>query len=248
MRRLHAHPGSLDQPGPIRLEGDEAHHALRVRRLREGDRVELIDGAGTVLPGRVAAADGRGRWIEIEPAGPAARVEPVRPRLEVCSAAPKGDRLGAMIDQLSQLGAASWRPLNSARSVVDPREAKLDRLRRVAIESAKQCGRAWVLEIGDAVSLEQALDAPGSTRVLVCDAGGAGAPTDPPEAVRLIVGPEGGLSDEELELAGQRGATAVRLGPHTMRIEAAAAAAAAILMRDATSPAPRGYTSQEVET
>ncbi len=247
MHRIYVETGVLDGGPTIRVEGEEAHHALRVRRAREGDALELFDGAGAVTRARLAGADGRGRWLEAELSGPVARHQRAVPRVAICSAVPKGDRVSSMIDQLSQLGVASWRPLNAERSVVEPRGAKLDRLRRVAIEAAKQSGRAWVMQIGESCTLGESLDAGKDTAVFVCDGAGGPAPSPSPGAISVIVGPEGGLTEGELSLAAERGARAVRLGPHTMRIETAAVAAGALLMRDATSPAPGRYTSEEVE-
>ena len=68
-----------------------------------------------------------------------------KPRVTVLASAPKGDRLEAMIDGLSQVGASAYAPLASERTIVEPRQGKLDRLTRIAIESMKQCGRAWML-------------------------------------------------------------------------------------------------------
>ncbi|MEZ6241969.1 MAG: RsmE family RNA methyltransferase [Phycisphaerales bacterium] len=244
MHRVHVDPEALSAGGALRVEGEEAHHALRVRRVRVGEAVELFDAQGGVAPGRLADADSRGRWLDLELTGPVERRGAPTPWVELVCPAPKGDRLATMIDQLSQLGVASWRPLTTRRSVVEPRDAKLERLTRVALEAAKQCGRAWVMRLAEITTLDEVMDADDGLVTLVGDAGGE-APPGALERVRVILGPEGGLTGEELALVTARGAIPTRLGPHTMRIETAAVAAGAILMRDATATTVDGYTKEE---
>jgi 16S rRNA (uracil1498-N3)-methyltransferase len=228
--------GSRPNPGDVvRMTGDEARHALKVKRLAERERVELLDGAGFVATGEVSGAStpgGGGVWLEVRVGETGIRPR-VSPRVEVCSATPKGPRAGELVEQLSQVGAAAWRPLVTERGVVDPADAKLDRLRRVALESAKQCGRAWVMEIGEAIGLEAALAGGGT--VVVADAGG-GAYRAPGGAggIRLIIGPEGGWSGGERDtIARAQGVRLACFGPHVMRIETAAVAGAAIALSSA---------------
>jgi 16S rRNA (uracil1498-N3)-methyltransferase len=220
---------------PIEVVGSEAHHALRVKRLRTGDAVELFDGLGRTLAGVVAGDTGTKRdpVLLVEPAGPPVDHPRPTPAVEVCAPAPKGDRLDWMLDQLSQAGATAWRPLVCERGERDPRPATLDRLARLCVESAKQCGRAWVLEIGAPITLADALDpgAADATRILAADAaGGAVGRYCPAGSFRLLVGPEGGWSPRERTLLADRGAAFVRLGPFVLRTESAAAIGAAILM------------------
>ncbi len=220
----------------VRLSGDEAKHALRVKRVGVGDPVELLDGAGFVGSGAVERASvpgGGGAWLDVRVAS-ARTASPVLPRVEVCSATPKGPRAGELIEQLSQVGAACWRPLDTERGVVDPGDLKLDRLRRVALESAKQCGRAWVMEIGEPIALEAALAAGGAAVVIADGAGGAYRGGSGAATIRLLIGPEGGWSDAERgRIAAAPAAVLAGFGPHVMRIETAAVAAAAIVLHAA---------------
>jgi 16S rRNA (uracil1498-N3)-methyltransferase len=226
----------------ILIEGDEARHALRVKRVRAGEHVELMDGRGTVAagvvadaPGAAASAPGKRHgkddlYVRIENMR---RIEPTHPRVEVWSAAPKGSRIDEMIDQLSQVGAAEWRPLETARGVVDPRETKLERLTRIAAEAGKQCGRAWTLTIGPRATFDDAIRATPGVSIIIADASGAPwNPQLPPDikAIRLMIGPEGGWTPEELEKARSAAATIARFGLHVMRIETAAAIACGILL------------------
>ncbi len=229
-------------PGPnerMTISGEEAEHAVRVKRIAIGEQVGLMDGAGVIATASVTAASrGGGRrsgpQLELligarrEVAYPGAT-----PIVEVMTAVPKGSRVDELVEQLSQVGAASWSPLQAERGVVEPRDAKLARLERIARESAKQCGRAWVMRIGPRVGFAGALGAQGRMRIIVADATGvewavAGSP--PPGVVRLLVGPEGGWTNEELAAARAAGAEVIRFGPHVMRIETAAVAACAVVM------------------
>ncbi len=227
-----------DLPGQgreVRIDGEEAHHAVRVKRLAEGDIIGLLDGAGAVATARIGSIDKhRGEWSITALVENCERAERARPVVEVWASTPKGDRLETMIDGLSQVGAASWHALETERTVVEPRGGKIERLRRTCIESMKQCGRAWMLEIGPAGTLADALNAQGRA-IIMADGGGqdwqsARATLGGMQSVRLLIGPEGGWTPEELQQARGKGAAVVRFGPHTMRIETAAIAACACIM------------------
>lgn len=224
-------------PGPgsvLAIGGDEARHALRTKRLRAGEHVEVFDGAGRVALCVVESMADTGERRERElvvRVSSATAVAQDQPRIEVWSATPKGARVDELVEGLSEVGAASWVPLLTARTVVEPRPAKLDRLRRLAVESAKQCGRAWILEIGRERTWSEAW-APGpGVRVVLADAGGGAYQPGgaAPQVVRLLIGPEGGWTEKERQQAQEAGAVVARFGPHAMRIETAAVAAAAIV-------------------
>lgn len=225
------------------VEGDEAHHALRVKRLETGDRVELLDGRGTRAMARIGATSKQGKsgW-KFEAEVIESRQEQLSEvRLEVFAAAAKGDRLDEMLDSLSQLGVDHFRPLLSDHAIVDPREAKLERLRRGAVESMKQCGRAWPIEIGEPIDLQRALSEVSGAFACVADASGTPAPDVPGDVKRVVVfvGPEGGWSPREYEGFRARRMPVVRCSPHVLRVETAAVAAATMLTNHA---ALRRYT------
>lgn len=228
-------PGPLPREGSrAEVTGDEAHHALAVKRVSAGEGVALHDGVGGIALGRVLGEPAGGRLrrllvlIETVIAAPASGV-----RVEAWTAAPKGDRAADMVDQLSQVGAAAWRPLACERSVVDPRPHKVERLRRAAVESMKQCGRAWVMEVGETVTLPEAIAdaAVQGADVVVADVAGEAFALRPnASCIRVLVGPEGGFTDRERAMLLDGGARACRFGPHVMRIETAAVASCAVIM------------------
>jgi 16S rRNA (uracil1498-N3)-methyltransferase len=212
----------------VTILGEEAHHALRVKRLGTGDAVRLCNGRGMLADARLSGSrKERHDWtIDLEILG-TEQTSPKRPRLRVLAAAPKGDRLPAMIEGLSQVGAAAWAPLVTQRTVVEPREGKLERLERIAVESMKQCGRAWVLEINEPVPFEAAVSARGA---ILADASGSDPEGSGLDDLTLLIGPEGGWTDGELQSARAAGARVVRFGPHIMRTEVAAVVGAAIVL------------------
>jgi 16S rRNA (uracil1498-N3)-methyltransferase len=235
MHRILVDGLSAGAGGTVAVDGEEARHALRVKRVRMGEKVELMDGRGGVALGVVVEADEGGKKrdgslvVRVESVR---HVDPERPRVEVWTAAAKGGRVDDLVDQLSQAGATKWRPLEAARSVSEPREAKMERLERIACEASKQCGRAWVMEIGPMAGMEEAVRGGEGVRVVVCDAAGepwraemgSGA-----EVIRLLVGPEGGWTAEELGAARAAGAVTARFGPHVMRIETAGVVACGVV-------------------
>ncbi len=222
--------------GEVSIRGEEARHAVRVKRVGEGAEVEILDGQGSVAIGRVLGArrERSGEWELRVGVGEIRCVEPVSPRVEVWSGVPKGPRVAELIEGVSQAGAAAWRGLRSERSVAEAGDQKLERLRRIASESSKQCGRAWLLEIGSPGTFEEALRAPPASssgaRLVVADAGGGPYERTGAETIRLLVGPEGGWSERELAAAREAGALLARFGPHAMRIETAAVVATAVVL------------------
>lgn len=224
--------GAMEVGAVLRVSGEEAKHAIRVKRLEVGDHVEVCDGAGLVARCAIAQTGKEprtGEWWFGAKVEDSRREEPLRPRVEVWSAVAKGDKVEQMIDGLSQVGVATWRALHSARSVVEPREGKLGRLERHAVESMKQCGRAWVLEIGEIASMEEALRGDGA-EVVVADASGEPYEARGKKEIRVLIGPEGGWTGEELTRARASGARVCSFGRHVMRIEVAAVVVAGVVV------------------
>lgn len=212
----------------MRIEGEEARHALRVKRARPGEPVEVLDGAGRRGVGAVAGVADNRRWCDVALDNVCTEA-PIGPRLEVWSAAPKGDRLETMVDQLSQAGANAWVPIVSALTERELTDRRAERLERVARESMKQCGRAWVLELGGPAPAESAWSG-GWAMVLVADASGEPLGALPADGtLRFVVGPEGGWTKDELAAARAAGASVVSLGPHVMRIGTAAVVGAGVV-------------------
>ncbi len=227
------------RPGDVvSVEGDEAHHAVAVRRLRPGERLVLTDGVGTTVVGTVAETAKRQLTVSADQVEHLA--EPV-PRITVVQALPKGDRGELAVEVLTEIGVATIVPWAASRSVAvwrGDRVAKgVARWRATAREAAKQARRAWFPEIAALASTDDVatLVAGASVAVVLHEGAGTalGDVTVPDDGnVLLVVGPEGGLSDEELEAFRGAGATVVRLGPEVLRTSTAGVVAvAAVLAR-----------------
>lgn len=194
--------------GAVELSDDDAHHLFRVMRLRDGESVTVSDGRGAWCPTLVAGGS-------LLPSGHLQR-EVAPPDLTVAAAIPKGDRCEWMVQKLTEVGVARIVLLHCARSVVRWDAARahksLERVRRVAREAASQSRRVWLPVVEGPVDLSAIVAEPGA----VLAEPGAGW-TDEPVRV-LVVGPEGGFTDEELAAAVPR----VGLGPTVLRVETAA--------------------------
>ena len=231
---------TFEASGVIRgIRGEEAHHAVRVKRVAVGEALELLDGQGRIGRAVVESTDrDRDGWVVHVRIESLRQIPKTLPAIEVWSGVPKGDRVDDLVDALSQAGASAWAPLRCERSVVEPRAGKRERLARRAEEASKQSGRAWLMQMLDGGSVEQALErtppkileAPEAAGFVFADASGGTYQARGETHIRILIGPEGGWSDRERTLARERGAQIARFGPHAMRIETAALAACAIVM------------------
>jgi len=229
IHRLHVPELLLHSPGPgaqLCIGSDEARHAVSVKRTAPGDTVELLDGLGAVATARVT--DARKRTPLVVEILSLARRDPVAPRVEIAAPIPKGDRLAQMIDQLSQAGAAAWIPLTTERAERTEKPLNLERLTRVATEAMKQSGRAHRLEIAEPLAVLDALES--GVPTLLADASGSRPLPPITGRVRVLIGPEGGFTPAEIAAAAAADIAAITLGPHVMRIETAAVAAASITL------------------
>jgi 16S rRNA (uracil1498-N3)-methyltransferase len=216
------------------LEGDEARHLTRVLRAKVGDTVSLFDGRGREWPARVASL-GRDR-VELDTTEPTVDPVPVAIPLTLAVALPKGERQKWMVEKLTELGAARLVPLETTRGVAEATASAQARLERVVIEACKQCGRNTLMEIAAGRPLDRLLaEVPAGACVVIAHPGGAplDVATMPPTATAMLalVGPEGGFTDDELCIADRAGVIRISLGPHILRVETAAIALAARLVR-----------------
>ena len=142
---------------------------------------------------------------------------------------PKGDRAQFLVEKLTELGATSFVPLRTRRSVVHPRETRLDKLQRSVIEASKQCGRNVLLQVGPLTDWERYCRGENLPALrLLAHPGGSAPPGRGASDVALAVGPEGGFTDDEVALAEAAGWQLVGLGPRILRAETAAITAMAV--------------------
>lgn len=216
----------------VELDSDQSHHARRVLRLVAGDRVEVLDGKG-----RTAIAElmdyqrdhAQLRVIELQDHAPA------KPRITLAVALPKGSRGDDMVNQLSQAGADRLIPLRTRRSVTDFSDHRRMRFERIIIESARQCGRMRLLEVEEEWDLRSVLREEIALRLMASPEVESTSRMQieqrlqQADSVLVLIGPEGGWTDDELALAREAGCLNWCLGPHVLRIETAAVAAVSIL-------------------
>jgi 16S rRNA (uracil1498-N3)-methyltransferase len=232
------HPGvAAVTPGQqIVLDGEEARHAVVVKRIRVGERILLTDGAGASVTGVVSAADKTTLTLDVDEAR---RSQPDLPRVVVVQAIPKGDRGELAVEMLTEVGVDEIVPWAASRCVAvwkgDRAAKSLAKWRATARESAKQARRTWFPEVTDMVGTDEVarrLEKASVPVVLHEAASGplADIPVPGRAEIVIVVGPEGGISDEELAAFAAVGAEPVRLGSSVLRTSTAGVAATAALL------------------
>ena len=218
------------EPGEKTLSGSEAHHLAQVLRVKPGTKVRAFDGTGLEATGKVQAVDELSVTLALDPPQPS----DVEAALKLTLAVPllKGDKFSEVVRRGTELGAVRFIPLLTSRCDVKVlSENKLTRYRRVATEAAKQSGRSVVPEVERLRKLSELDLSPFS---LVADplASSTLQEVISPDAeeVTIITGPEGGLSDQEVEYLTQKGAQSIRLGARILRAETAPIALCAALL------------------
>lgn len=241
-----AEPGALDRylaGATYVLEGAEARHAGVVQRRRPGERVDVVDGRGVRLECRITAVDPGRLTLAVEDRRDE-RAGAVR--LVLVQALAKGDRDEMAVEAATEVGVDEVVPWQAARSVVVWRgeRAAKSRARWVATvrEATKQSRRAYLPDVAPAVDtaglagLVRDVVGQGGVALVLHEAAAVPLadvplPDDEGPAARalVVVGPEGGISDDELETLRAAGAVAVRLGPHVLRTSTAGPVALASL-------------------
>lgn len=224
-----ARPGDV-----VLLDGDEGRHAATVKRIRVGEQVCLSDGAGVRAVGSVTDAGKATLTLTLDEVEQVERATPV---VTVVQAIPKGDRGELAVEMLTEIDVDRIVPWAASRSVAiwkGERAAKgLAKWRSTARTAAKQARRAWLPEVTELATTGQVVEliAAADLAVVLHEAAElpmAGLSLDGVGSVLVIVGPEGGISDEELDLFA--GASVVRLGTSVLRTSTAGVAAVAALL------------------
>ncbi len=207
------------------LAEGEGHH-LRVRRARAGEEVELRDGFGLVGLGRLVPA-GSDWEVEIESLAPSPPATP----LVLAVGAGDRDRFGWVVEKAVELGVTAVVPLETELTpgvASRLRAGGLDRLRRMGLEAVKQSGNPWACTVEEPTGLGEFLGRPAGAERWLADPDGRAPPASlEDDDCVILVGPEGGLTERERAEALGAGYRAVSLGPHILRLETAALAAAA---------------------
>ncbi len=208
------------------LDESEVHH-LKVRRARDDEGVEVLDGAG--LSGTGVLVRAGAKWlVEIR----SAERKPSEPALTLAVAAGDRERFTWMTEKAVELGVTRVVPLETARTAgvaSRVKQSHIEKLRRVVLESTKQCGAVWAPAVEQPLSISELLAEPLRGNGWLADpAGTLPAARLDNTPLTILVGPEGGFSPEEREAILAAGYQPVALGLNTLRFETAALAAAAI--------------------
>lgn len=224
-------PGSV-----VEVTGDEAHHAVAVRRLREGERIVLTDGLGTSVTGAVASTGKRVLAVSVESLD---HVERPEPAITVVQALPKGERGELAVEVLTEVGVDVIVPWAASRSVAVWKGERAARShakwQATAREAAKQSRRSWlptVTPLASTADLGVLIAEADLAVVLHEDATAALSAVDVPASGRIVVvvGPEGGIAPDELAALADAGAHGVRLGAEVLRTSTAGVVAVAALL------------------
>jgi 16S rRNA (uracil1498-N3)-methyltransferase len=228
--------------GVVRLDGPEGRHAASVRRISAGEAIDLVDGLGRRVTGRVSSVLDK-QTLEIVVDAIDDEPEP-RPRVVVVQAVPKGDRGELAVELLTEIGADVIVPWSAANCVTQWRGDRAERSHQRWIDAAhaagKQARRARFPEVEPLASTGDvaALIAGAETALVLHEAAARSVASVAAPAhgdLLLVVGPEGGLTPAERDAFAAAGATEVRLGPSVLRTSSAGIAAVSALL----APSPR---------
>ena len=236
-------PDALALGARVSLPKEAAHHALRVLRMAEGDRVTLFNGDGLLYHARIVRADKQDVVMQIEQGAEAACESPLS--VTLVQGISSGERMDFSLQKSVELGVEAIQPIQAERSVVklsgERKEKRLRHWQQIVIAACEQCGRNVVPEVRPVLGLMEWLGETASgvgcqalgevLRIQMSPEAELGLrdlekPTGP---VELAVGPEGGFSEQEHTALRQCGFVGVKLGPRVLRTETAGLAALAAM-------------------
>ncbi len=239
MRYFFIDPSSATQP-LVSIKGPEAHHIKNVLRMKPGDSLKLFDGTGFEYEAAIVRVSAKKVTVEIQRKARAAAPSGVQ--IIVAQAFLKEKKMDDLVRKLCELGVALWIPFYSQRSIARPDAKRLagrsQRWMRIATEAVKQCRRIDTLQIGDALSFEDILDFGKSCDLKVVLWENESTPLSrdrlseadhPFKKILIMLGPEGGFTEQEIKLVQNNGFISAGLGPRILRTETATIAAVTLV-------------------
>lgn len=233
---------------PFRLPEPEAHHAIKVLRIQPGEKVTLLNGAGSEYLCQVQETGRRQVLLNLLEE----KIHPPAPyRMMLLQAVPKGKTMDLIVQKATELGVARLVPLLTERTVpqITPGEApaKVEKWRATAIEALKQCGSPWLPQIEFPLSPESVKTPSAELELIAALSPAARHPRAwleqfrishgrRPSSVAVWVGPEGDFTPEELKVLFSAGVHPITLGPWVLRSETAAIYSLSILSYELSSP------------
>ncbi|HEX7332716.1 MAG TPA: 16S rRNA (uracil(1498)-N(3))-methyltransferase [Pyrinomonadaceae bacterium] len=232
-RRFHAPPDAFNAQ-TVTLGVDEARHLRDVLRLKAGDEVYVFDGHGREFRCHIVSVSRHTAQLQVE-----TEVEPAKPesqlQLNLCVALLKGEKFDLVVQKATELGVSKVTPLITRYADIHLRDEsdatkRVSRWQRIALEAAKQSGRAFVPEISAPTAFERVANE--GLGVMFSERGGEtleSLTNHAPGHITALVGSEGGWSDEEIESAQARNFHVITLGGRILRAETAAITVTALL-------------------
>ncbi|MDR7344658.1 16S rRNA (uracil1498-N3)-methyltransferase [Pantoea alhagi] len=221
------HPESLTVGQEIALSEDAANHVGRVLRMGSGQALELFDGSNLVFDGEIVRADKRSVTVKVMQSREDSRESPLH--LHLGQVMSRGEKMEFTIQKSIELGVNVITPLFSERCGVkldaERQAKKIQQWQKIAVAACEQCGRNVVPEVREAMSLEAwCAEQDNALKLNLHPRAQHSINTlpQPVERVRLLIGPEGGLTAEEIAMTGHQGFTDILLGPRVLRTETTA--------------------------
>ena len=246
MERFYVDPENIAS-GKARITGDELKHLKNVLRLKSGDQVEVFDGAGKGYQGRLTNIDQTYAVVDIE--DPVTEIRDSALRIILAQGLPKGEKMDTVVQKNTELGLSAIIPLELSRCVVklegeNKRRDRQSRWQKIAREAARQCGRLYVPEVFPPMGLPSFLRQVAPEDLLLIPWEEGGQPLKPyfaglddrlgacrlrEKKLYIMIGPEGGMTADEVEAGIKAGGIALTLGPRLLRTETAGQALASVL-------------------
>lgn len=223
--------------GRMPLDSSESHHGIHVLRIKAGSEIEVFDGKGRSAPAVVTEITKKEVVVEVQAIE---EVPLLKPRIILAMSLAKGGRFDLAVEKCTELGADHICAVHFGRTVKMGKQEALERYQRIAVAAAKQCGRSRLPALSGPKPLDKTIvDLKTLYPDALCLYGGFG-----PQAITFgefhtsnisnqdiicLVGPEGGLTEEETQLLHNEGCREININPHILRTETAAIAFAALL-------------------
>ncbi|HUR83228.1 MAG TPA: RsmE family RNA methyltransferase [Thermoanaerobaculia bacterium] len=212
----------------VTVTGDEFHHSIRVVRARAGEEVELFDRAGNAARGVVESIERDSARINVQEPLPS-RESPLA--IHLAMAVIQLEKFELVLQKGTELGVKTFIPLVTERVELRPERYanKTERWEKIVFEAVKQCGRSMIPRIEAPQHFDDVLQRTGEKLLFDADAPPATGDRQPATDLTLLIGPEGGWSDEELRSARAHNVVFERLGPRRLRAETAAIVAVSVI-------------------
>jgi len=216
------------------LTGSDYRHIVKVLRMKEGDPITLFDGRALEYEGRISLVGSREILVDIVSSRKVETDSPLR--ITLLQGLPKGEKMDFIVEKATEIGVHTIVPVVTERSQFRTAD-KRNRWERIALEASKQCGRTIPPVIENTLNYDEAIKCSKQYELAIILRVGSQVslkdflnnPLQHPKNIIVLIGPEGGFSENEVLLACEMGFTSLGLGPRTLRTETAGIAFLSII-------------------